>query len=220
MSAIPESVKEGFRALALAACALVASAVRGEVDSVLFWMVTDLKDPSSGLSEWDLRYLQEPDGQGGGGAFARIAVLDGDGGRLSRDGVDVYLDVWAEGGGASPDGVYLPSVDEAGNYVWESAKPTFADLSGYADADASYRFLIEIGLYDENDDWLVLAIAENSATYQQLVERGHVSNSTLNAPEHGEWTGGVGYVVPEPSSGLLLLVGAGLLSLRRRRWAV
>ena len=93
----------------------------------------------------------------------------------------------------------------------------FAFISDYASAE--YSFAIELGSYDSGA-WTTLASA--SLTYQQL-EAGDGPNgsyittydATLPTPQ-GIWAPQA-YNVPEPSSGLLVLIGAGLLALRRGR---
>ena len=93
----------------------------------------------------------------------------------------------------------------------------FAFITDYASAE--YSFAIELGSYDSGA-WTTLASA--SLTYQQL-EAGDGPNgsyittydATLPTPQ-GIWAPQA-YNVPEPSSGLLVLIGAGLLALRRGR---
>ena len=93
----------------------------------------------------------------------------------------------------------------------------FAFITDYASAE--YSFAIELGSYDSGA-WTTLASA--SLTYQQL-EAGDGPNgsyittydATLPTPQ-GTWAPQA-YNVPEPSSGLLVLIGAGLLALRRGR---
>jgi len=87
-------------------------------------------------------------------------------------------------------------------------------------ASAEYSFAIELGSYDSGE-WTVLATSA-SLTYQQLQTGDGVNGSyittydaTLPVPQ-GTWAPQA-YNVPEPSSGLMMLIGAGLLALRRRR---
>jgi len=84
------------------------------------------------------------------------------------------------------------------------------DTSQYDDAD--FRFFVEIGNTSGNPDY-------HSATWYTLSElqtAGYVKPTigTLAQP----WNPAAdGWVAPEPSSGLLLLMGGALLALRRRR---
>ena len=52
--------------------------------------------------------------------------------------------------------------------------------------------------------------SEEGGTYILTADQGH------NLPTFMAWSPQA-YVVPEPSSGLLALIGAGLLALRRKR---
>ena len=94
----------------------------------------------------------------------------------------------------------------------------YAFVTGYASAE--YSFAIELGSYDSGE-WTTLATSA-SLTYQQLQTGDGVNGSylttydaTLPMPQ-GIWAP-TSYNVPEPSSGLLVLIGAGLLALRRGR---
>ena len=94
----------------------------------------------------------------------------------------------------------------------------FAFITDYASAE--YSFTIELGSYDSGE-WTTLATSA-SLTYQQLqtgdgVNGSYITtyNATLPTPQ-GIWAP-QSYDVPEPSSGLMLLIGAGLLALRRGR---
>ena len=142
-------------------------------------------------------------------------------GTASGQAVDGYLSFIPESyvdsaGNVVPnDTVWLPNGDSPPQ--WTTGKQ-YAGVNAYAGADASVSFMIELGFWNENDDWVVLAVSQ-AAGYDELKEKWHVSPGVSTDPRYVAWTGGA-FVVPEPSSGLLLLVGAGLLSLRRRRRAV
>jgi hypothetical protein len=91
----------------------------------------------------------------------------------------------------------------------------FADLSGIS--DLGYSFVLELGHW-ENNQWINTSM-EASATYQELVAGKHISNWDNTAPTYGTpWTPSNFSVVPEPSSGLMVLVGTALLMLRRKRF--
>ena len=80
---------------------------------------------------------------------------------------------------------------------------------------ASLSFMVELGNW-ENGQWVGLAHSQ-SYTYAQLASHIIHDWSGPNAiPAMDAWVAD-NYVVPEPSSGILLLIGGGLLALRRKR---
>lgn len=64
----------------------------------------------------------------------------------------------------------------------------------------------------------VIGVGTTGLTYADAVTQGRLVNSLsdIGASPLEAWTGGA-YAAPEPTSGLLLLVGGALLALRRRR---
>jgi len=80
---------------------------------------------------------------------------------------------------------------------------------------ASLSFMVELGNW-ENGQWVGIAHSQ-SYTYSELASHIIHDWSGPDAfPAMDAWVAG-GYVVPEPSSGILLLIGSGLLALRRKR---
>ena len=105
-----------------------------------------------------------------------------------------------------------PSFDLDSSYVPTSWR---ADISAFDSGSPEYAFVIELGNY-ESGSWSMLAVSE-SATYTDLVNNGHIEVSgDYNPQVIAPWMP-TAYVVPEPTSGVLVLVGAALLALRRRR---
>lgn len=197
-------------AFALAAC-LCAGA---DDDSVILWFLNEpeVDDAHGGtLGVGDL-FLATDDGRKGVNA-ARVSVNEWVSGadgvrRLSNVNYLPLLD--AETGVSLSTFYSLPDADK--DWI---AGPAHASISGYT-SDPSYVFMIELGNLS-GDEWLVMAVSE-AWTLEELHRGGYVWSKPLGYHGKLEWSGG-SYVVPEPSSGLLLLVGAGLLSLRRRRRA-
>ena len=95
---------------------------------------------------------------------------------------------------------------------------TQTDLDGY-ESDA-YLFYVEMCNYTSGDsanDYIVSTGYQFA--YSELVSQGYVATGAIdaNSAEAAASAANMGSAVPEPSSGLLLLMGGALLALRRRR---
>ena len=165
---------------------------------VLWWMIGDNYESIIGT---DAKTGETMTAAQLGVTDARIGYEDASGNRtyLTLYGIDDQGTVHALEGAA---GVGLPA-------------EYFADLSGIS--DLGYSFVLELGHW-ENNQWINTSM-EASATYQELVAGKHISNWDNTAPTYGTpWTPSNFSVVPEPSSGLMVLVGTALLMLRRKRF--
>ena len=189
--------------------AVACTLLPAEEESVLWWMfdeTTDIYDVNGTSSCKINELVGRGDAKGQLVNGIRIAAYQGDAllGYLAlADGEATRLDVYP-----------MPTTDfDAGTASW-NAGPTYAYLSPYA-ADPSTMFMIELGNWDATrepgDQWLVLAHSD-AATRDDL--RAFIDVSDFEMHTTLEWTGGV-YSVPEPSGGLLFLIGGALLSLRR-----
>lgn len=178
-------------------------------DGVLLWMVYDNYEDQDGnplpqvpdTSPTDLKFIDElvsrPDGYSVNGA------------RLRVDGTDAYLSIYASGADTPYANNLLPIAKEDGYFT--QAGPVYSYFGQYDSPE--YSFLVELGHW-EGAEWLVMAVS-CVASYEELVEGGWTTDNLQNYPRYGPWS--PGFVVPEPSGGLLMLLGASLLALRRRR---
>ena len=168
---------------------------------VLYWQVNNANADAGakGGTEYSYALLRATDGEG------QYYVNQ----NLNPSGVDVGA---AVGRSFFADGGYVGGVLEASQIL------SMADGStSYAGGVSDLSFFIE--LYDSSGNWLA---ETSSKTYTQLQELGTISgfdanfkgvNAALGSAVNGS------YQIPEPTSGLLMLVGLGALALRRRKVA-
>lgn len=106
------------------------------------------------------------------------------------------------------DGVDLASVNEG-----TKVSPVLTDITGYG---STYSFYVEVTNYagesrslNQNYPW----------TYNELLSNGYISTGSSMSVPTAIASGSAlnGGSVPEPTSGMLLLIGGSLLALRRRR---
>jgi len=112
--------------------------------------------------------------------------------------------------------LYADGSEVLGATLTSAAWGDYQDLGGYAYANigddyASKSFTIELF---SGDQWLARSSSASGSTLGQFITSG----MSLN-PAAGGWTP-TSYAVPEPTSGLLFLVGGMLLGLKRRRQKV
>lgn len=214
---------DGLKITALALLVLTAGVVSaaGEND-VLYWMVDDnatvTTDTESGSTATIGEFFEditnyspfENLNTGEGSAFAaRVRVTGGD----IQSGQDVFLDLYGIDAGSGQYGVLFGD----GSGVWGAGVPTGnqSPSGDYSAGTPEYSFVVELGNIDAKDNWTTVATSA-AATYSSLGvymhEKFDVAPSSLAA-----WTPTQFTIAPEPSSGLLTLMGFALLALRRKR---
>lgn len=142
---------------------------------------------------------------------------------------------WQVGASDVPSGSEYQDVNYAGIAVYENgsmervktldltAIPTgngYTDLSSYSPSKGNYVFAIELYNYDGSSSTLGTAIAHNDAmTYTELANAGYLASNMAQLQSMTAFTGGFNNPgpAPEPTSGLMMLVGLAMLGLKRRR---
>ena len=92
----------------------------------------------------------------------------------------------------------------------------YADLTGVTNGYTYYIEVMGYGNLGSAQSPVVIGVSEG-LSYADAVSQGRLTDGLSDMASAAiAWTGGA-YAAPEPTSGLLLLVGGALLALRRRR---
>ena len=161
------------------AAAAAAGAVRAEVDSYLYWMVSDTATYSDAA-----------------GGTLPGTLVNYDYAKISADGGSTYLSLYGPGGGNLGVDTLDKGVD---GYV------------GFASSPAFSSFLVEL-YTDDSSERVGWATIPYSMVMQNYALRNITDPSQAQAKLYT-----VTQAIPEPTSGLLLLLGMAGLALRRRR---
>ncbi len=208
-----------FDRLALVAAALLTVGVSSAAENdVLYWMV----DGSTALETEDgtmttvRAFLESADSSTGSSFAARVRVTGGD---ITGD---TFLQLYDMDEHASYDGEFGVDFGNTGAGYWGAGVPdgNISPSGDYSAGTPEYSFIVEIGNVVWNatgDDGTWTTVATSSAsTYSSLasfiIPLGDIKPSGMVA-----WTPGSFQAVPEPSGGLLTLMGVALLALRRKR---
>ena len=216
-------MRKGLFRFALIAVAVLSAGVSSAGDDVLYWMVDDTAaittDPANNttttigdffnnIGDYNIPGVTT----GEGSAFAaRVRVT---GGNLTED---TFLDLYIPGYGLDEGGgAYGVEFSNVGGY-WGAGVPT-GNQSPSGDFSAGtpeYSFTVELGNIDSSDNWTTVAYSA-TATYSSLADYIH-QTFDINPGQTAVWTPTSFTAVPEPSSGLLTLIGFAFLALRRKR---
>ena len=199
--------------LKIAACAAVALTVgvASADEDILYWMVdSNATVEKDGVTTSVASFFGAPQDS----AFAaRVRVTGGN----IQEGQDVFLDLYIPGYGLDVGGgEYGVEFSEVGGY-WGAGVPTGnqSPSGDYSAGMPEYSFIVELGNIDSSDNWTTVATSA-AATYSSLGDYIH-ETFNINPGQIAVWAPSTFTAVPEPSSGLLTLIGFAFLALRRKR---
>ena len=198
--------------LAAFAAAILTAGVSFADEDVLYWMIdsnaTVEKDGvTSSVSSF---FGEAPEGS----AFAaRVRVTGGN----IQEGQDVFLDLYIPGYGLDEGGgAWGVEFSTVGGY-WGAGVPTGnqSPSGNYSAGTPEFSFIVELGNIDSSDNWTTVATSAAKA-YSDLGDYIH-QTFDINPGQIAVWTPAQFTAVPEPSGGLLTLMGFAVLALRRKR---
>lgn len=190
----------------------------GEND-VLYWMI----DSSAKVEQQDGKMVSVSDFFGGytssadSSFAARVRVT---GGGVPEDTfLSLYVPDWG-----THDGELGVDFVTVGDY-WGSGvpdgnqSPLFTE--DYSVGSPEFSFIIELGnvAWDDNEGgtWTTIATSGAAESYQSLANYIH-QTFDLSPGQSAVWTPTQFVAVPEPSGGILVVLGTAFLALRRRRF--
>ena len=221
--------KNLFRTAALVLAILTVGVSSAGQNDVLYWMVDDTaqvtKDGTTqSIGDFFSDYMSSSENWSATDSSfaARIRVTGGD---ISGD---VFLGLY---GRDEQDSPYIDSgelgmvFDDSGTGYWGAGVPdgNQSPSGNYSAGSPEYSFIVEIGnvVWDENSgtaSWVETVATSAAAAYSTLGAYIH-ETFDMNPGQMAVWTQTSFNAVPEPSSGLLTLVGMALLALRRKRFS-
>jgi hypothetical protein len=169
-------------------CCLSAKATE---EQLLWWLV----EPDDVVEDW---YGSPSTVSAIGATDARLRVDNASG------DVIAYLDFYVQEEGSALTERW------SGVDGWEIPVEAFAIVDGYTSAE--YSFAVELGNY-ANGAWVKTLASSDPLPYASIREHIGVWNGIQ--PELASTWIPSSYSVPEPSSGLLMVIGGALLALRR-----
>lgn len=139
-------------------------------------------------------------------------------------------DEYAKDADPTSDAVFASLYVKDGDTIVSPALATASAASVFENYDYSDYFATDISSYAGNSYSFFIELANgvktNPETYQTLVNNGYITTggigtqNPLSNGAFGQAAGSATYNVPEPTSGLLFLIGGMLLGLKRRRQQV
>ena len=207
-------MRVGILKIAAFVTVALTAGVASAGDDVLYWMVdSSATVEKDGVTTSVSSFFDNYAAPEGSAFAARVRVTGGD----IQDGQDVFLDLYIPGSGLDEGGgAWGVEFSDAGGY-WGAGVPTGnqSPSGDYSAGTPEYSFIVELGNIDSSDNWTTVATSA-SATYSSLGEYIH-QTFDINPGQIAVWSPSMFTAVPEPSSGLLTLIGFAFLALRRKR---
>ena len=172
---------------AVAAFALSLATLSARADVEVLWWQVGVSNDDDSLNDVQVTTFHE-----GVKSAAELGVTEA---RIRVAGTDEYL-MMAPVDGSADSAMPVPT-------DWYASV-----VSPYASAE--YSFAIELG------NWTMIATSD-AVSYTTLKTAGHIAEWDGTDPSAPAVWNPTSYVIPEPSGGMLVLVGFALLALRRRR---
>ena len=118
--------------------------------------------------------------------------------------------------GGGYDGYLMQPDSDFLQYALPDAFEDGAYVQGKLNVDSASDYMFQVELYDASGD-SILARSDLTSMADVKDKFGNPAISTPMNPQTGVWTVSTFHAVPEPTSGMLFLLGIASLALRRKR---
>lgn len=213
----------GAAACMAAAVLAAAQCARAAESDVLYWMVGEgatVEDAEGTVSSVQDFFATFGPANADSSYAARVRVTGGD---ISSD---TFLDIYMPDGSGSFEmwsGDLGVDFGDSGSGYWGAGVPVGnqSPSGDYSAGTPEYAFIVELGNIawdqDDNGSWTTLATSA-PAKYSEL--GAYIAKTfDMSPPTAQIWQPMHFTAVPEPSGGLMALLGMAMLALRRRRRA-
>ena len=203
-----------LRLTALAALLVTAGVSSAGENDVLYWMVDSSATvtPAGGGKAVGIQtFFNTYEGAEEGSWFAARVRVTGD--DITEETILNLYDPSSSTTYSGVDGVEF----FLNQGVWGAGTPNGnqSPIFDYSAGSPEYNFIVELGNVTEESGWTTVATSSAAASYTELMQ--YIQSYSLSPSQPAIWKTGSFQAVPEPSGGLLTLMGVALLALRRRR---
>lgn len=127
-----------------------------------------------------------------------------------------YMDDGTFAAGVQDTGFALGTFNQAASLSVADGGAMKVDLGTIAADSTTQMYYVEILKWDSVNNAFTQVAVSQMQSYADLSGNGYVGNELIDIPNVTIWAG-TSYAVPEPTGGMLVMMGLAFLGLKRRR---